>query len=116
MFKDNPTLLISLIVLLVAILIITILIVIFNKRKQKEVLDENTLNEIYVAFGEKNNIKNIDRIQNRITILVKDLSLINNNTLRKLNIAGSIKQNEVTIIFKNGSKELVSYIKNKMKE
>lgn len=105
------------IVLPVLIALLIIITLLLKKKPEKKVIaSEETLNDIYVAFGKKENIINIKRTQDRINFTVKDVKSINNNTLRDLNIAAFLKKNEVTILFKNGSKNLYEYVKTKLKE
>lgn len=99
------------------VLLIIVTVPLLKRRKpKKEIASDETLNTIYEAFGEKDNILSIRRTQDRINFTVKDVKQIKNNVLKELNISAFLKQNEVTILFKNGSKNLYDYVKTKLKE
>lgn len=98
------------------VVLVLILVLISRKKKPKKSLDNETLEKIYLAFGSKENIKSINRTQDRVSFIVKDVKKVNNDILKELDISAFLKKNEITILFKNGSKNLVDYINSKMKE
>src|SRR5690554_94557 len=101
-----------------AVLLVLILIIVFVviKRKPKgNIVNFENYEKVFNALGE-NNITSVEKQQDRIRLILKDVKLVDAKALNDLKIPAFLKGNEIKLLFRENSDELVKYIKAKLKE
>lgn len=99
LIKEWPFILIGVLV----ILIVVISIILFKKPKKKEKIDVSwVLNLI-----KKDNITKVEQTQSRVRITVKDLKLVDLESLKKQTKGIFVKENTLVITFLNNTEEIV---------
>lgn len=105
-------------VALLALLLITILILVLRKNKKpKEVIkiiSDDVLEQIYLALGD-NNIISVNKEQDRLRLVLKDIKAVDANILRKLEIPAALTGKELKILFRDNSEQLLEYLNSKLK-
>lgn len=101
--------------ILVPVLIMLLIIITSKKKKStNKVVDFNHYEKIYEALG-KTNITTVEKQQDRIRILLTDVKMVDAKKLNELKIPAFLKGNEIKLLFKDNSDELVKYLKDKLK-
>jgi len=101
-----------------AVLLVLILIIVFVviKRKPKgNIVNFENYEKVFNALGE-NNITSVEKQQDRIRLILKDVKLVDAKALNDLKIPAFLKGNEIKLLFRENSNELVKYLKAKLKE
>lgn len=114
--KNNLLLLIIGLALLILIVVLVVVIIKKNNNKiEKPVLDSNLLNTIYSALG-LNNIVSITKEQDRIKLILNDVKLVETNVFTTNSIPVFLKGKELTILFRNFSNDLYTYLNDQLKK
>lgn len=109
--------LISSVLLLVALLFV--LLAAARKRKQKNqipALDMTYLNQLYQALGGSPNIIKITREHQRLQVLLNSPKSVNADMLRYLNTPAFVKGKQMTLLIKNHTEEVLSFLDERRKE
>lgn len=88
---NNLPLIISLCVLGVVLLLAILIVFIIKARHQKHPhvkVNEEFINELVLALGQRKNIVSVSTVNGRIHFNVEDLELVDLDTLKKLSTAG----------------------------
>lgn len=100
--------------ILVPVLIMLLIIFLTNKKKSKtKVVNVELFNKIFEALG-TTNIKSVERQQDRVRLILNDVKLVDAKVLSDLKIPAFLKGNEIKLLFKDNSDELVKYISTKV--
>jgi phosphotransferase system IIB component len=107
--------------LLVLLLVILYFRVARNKSKrtpkEKQVLiDQIYLEKLANALGNKGNIKNLTAEHQRLKVIVNDIKRVDSKQLSELSIPTFLKGKELTLLIKNHTKEVLSYLNDKIRE
>ena len=86
-----------------------------NKSDVKD-LDQEFLNNLYLALGQKDNIKSIEMKQQRLQIEVVQVKDINQELLKQINIPAFLTGKKITLLVKNNTKDVYNYLNDKRKE
>ena len=100
-------------VLLVLIFIIVFLVI--KKKPKSKVINTENYEKVFNALGE-DNITSVEKQQDRIRLILKDVKLVDAKALNDLKIPAFLKGNEIKLLFRENSDELVKYLKTKLKE
>lgn len=111
----EPPYLYVLIGISVLILVVLLLLIFRKKQPKSKVVDTILFDKVFVAIGE-NNILNVEKQQDRVRFLLKDVKKIDSKAINELKIPAFLKGNEVKLLFRENSNELVNYINAKLKE
>lgn len=90
----------------VIILVLVVIVLMLQKRgkKEPEVKKEYSSSEIYDALGGKENVLTHQKTGSRISLSLKDYSLINEEKLNSLGVDSIIKMsNKITLVVKDDS-------------
>ncbi|MFU8792950.1 MAG: hypothetical protein ACNA7K_02905 [Acholeplasmataceae bacterium] len=102
-------------VLLILILFISLL----KRRPKKEsikTLDQQELNQLYEALGQKENILKVDLEHQRLKVDLKDTKKVNPTLIKALNIPAFLTGNTIKLLIKSSPKAVQTYLENKRKE
>ncbi|WP_162140267.1 PTS transporter subunit EIIB [Haploplasma axanthum] len=105
-------------VVIILLIIISVLLVLKSKKKPKEKIEKisiEILENLYQALGSKNNIKSIEKEQQRLRLVLIEPKKVNAKYLVELKIPAFLKGNELKILIKGQSNEVYEYINNKIK-
>lgn len=107
--NNNSTILIIIGIVLV---VVTFLIIILNLSKKEEEKPVNIplFEKIYEALGSSANILSVEKQQDRVRLLLKDAKIVNAKILAEEKIPAFLKGNEIKLLFRENSLELVKYI------
>ena len=86
-----------------------------NKSDVKD-LDQEFLNNLYLALGQKDNIKSIEMKQQRLQIEVVQVKDIDQELLKQINIPAFLTGKKITLLVKNNTKDVYNYLNDKRKE
>lgn len=100
-------------VLAVVLIIILLLIL---RRKPKEVIPTLDYDELLIGLGGKDNLSDLSMEHQRLKVKVNDLKKVDQTILKKLEIPAFLKGKELTLLIKNHTKEVLSYLSERKKE
>ena len=109
-------------ILAVSILLIILLFVILGikKRKAPKVkqipIDTLYLENLALALGTSQNMKSLSSEHQRLKIVVNDIKKVDSKKLSELSIPTFLKGKELTLLIKNHTKEVLSYLNDKIRE
>lgn len=86
-----------------AIVLVVIIVFLFLQRKSKniETKKEYSGSEIYEALGGKENVVEHKKVGSRISLVLKDYSVVNESKLNELGVDSVIKMsNKITLVIK----------------
>lgn len=117
MFGLEPTQFYILIASVLVITIISVLFLIFKKTKKSKTIVKNLdYQELLEALGGSINIIKVSLEHQRLKVILNDLKIVNQNLLKKLEIPAFLKGKELTLLIKNQTKEVLSYLSERQKE
>ena len=97
--------------ILLVLIIITLVII---KLQRKDFSSE--VNKLVKYLGGKDNIINAECNMSRFKVILKDVSLVDKNSIQKLGAKGIVEiDNQLKIIFDKDAKQLKNYIKDMIK-
>jgi len=79
-------------------------------------LELNYLNQLYQAMGGNNNIVKTGREHQRLQITVNETKAVNTELLRYLNIPAFVKGKQITLLIKDHTNEVLSFLNERRKE
>lgn len=103
LIKEWPFILIGVLI----ILIVVVLVILLKKPKKTVKIDVFWVLDL---IG-KDNITKVEQVQSRVRIAVKDLSLVNLESLKKQTKGIFVKENTLVITFLNNTEEIVEGLK-----
>lgn len=83
--------------------------------KQKP-LEITYLQDLYIALGEKENIKSIELVQKRLQIEVTQVKAIKQDILKKLDTPAFVTGKKITLLIKDNANDVFKYLNEKRKE
>jgi phosphotransferase system IIB component len=98
---------------IILIVLISIVIIAMKLKNRQPALDENYLKSILDALGSKNNIKKVNLEHQRIQINVLDTKQIDAQFFTTAKIPAFISGNKITVLFKEHTKEIYSFLISK---
>ncbi|MDO9629740.1 MAG: hypothetical protein Q7I99_07540 [Acholeplasmataceae bacterium] len=109
------------IVLLSLIFLFIILRVVRRKTKRKPKVKQIPIDTLYletlaIALGNPKNISALSSEHQRLKVLVKDIKKVDSKKLSELSIPTFLKGKELTLLIKNHTKEVLSYLNDKIRE
>src|SRR5690625_3230025 len=112
-FVNNNS--IILIIIGVVLVLVTLLIIILNVTKKEDIKPINIelFDKIYNALGGNKNIESVEQQQDRIRMISKDDKTVDDKVLSEKKIPAFIKGNEIKLLIRENSLEVVKYIKVK---
>ncbi|HBG32984.1 MAG TPA: hypothetical protein DEG42_01305 [Acholeplasmataceae bacterium] len=89
-----------------------------NKKKKKvgAALELGFLNQLYQALGGHQNILKAGREHQRLQITVNETKAVNADQLRYLNIPAFVKGKQITLLIKDHTHEVLSFLNDRRKE
>lgn len=98
--------------IIIAILLIISLVVVKLRKKDFS----NEINKLIKYLGGKENIMNAECNMSRFKVILKDVSLVDKESIQKLGAQGIVEvDNQIKIIFGKDAKQLKKYIKEIVK-
>ncbi|MDD7735258.1 MAG: hypothetical protein SOW55_03315 [Bacilli bacterium] len=105
---DHLVLCICLLAILVCLIAIVIILLV-KKTKKKD--DSSFFSQITSYFGGKDNILEATSKGSRLSLVLKDYSLVNDEELKKIGVTSSIKMtNKITFVIGDKAKSIEEYI------
>lgn len=107
------------IVLSAVILVIVILLFLLGNRKQKPKIlpvSLDFLNQLYLALGGATNILSVSREHQRLQVRVEQMKSVDANKLKELETPAFVKGKEITLLIKNHTQEVLSFLNDRRKE
>ena len=98
----------------VALIVIVVLLIILTGKKTKKVTNNDLYNEYIDAFGTINNIISSHFKGSRLTLVLRDYDLLNNEKLETLGISSSIRMSSKITFVSDKSEELSNYINSEL--
>lgn len=98
-----------------ALVMITFLFLVI-KRKPKVVIPQLNYDELLLGLGGKENLVSATMEHQRLKVNVKDLKKVDQTILKKLEIPAFLKGRELTLLIKNHTKDVLSYLSERQKE
>lgn len=112
--KNNLVLSICIVAIIVSLIAIVIILICKKFRKPKN--KSGVYDELIDAFGGIDNIIEIKARESRLSLILKDYSLINEDKLKEKGITSSIKMtNKITYVVGSSAKEIEDYVNKKSK-
>lgn len=106
-FLMNYGIIISFIIVLVILFTVLYTVIKNRKKKKKQALPIVDKNEIYIYLGGANNIISKSLNGSRLTVELKDVSLLNKDKLKSLGVTNIISMsNKITLVLNNNLKQL----------
>lgn len=94
---------------IIAVLLIISLVVVKLRKKDFS----NEINKLIKALGGKENIINAECNMSRFKVILKDVSIVDKESIQKLGAQGIVEvDNQIKIIFGKDAKQLKKYIKD----
>lgn len=105
---DHLVLCICLLAIVVSIISIVVILLVRKSKKK----DEGSLfDQIISYFGGRENIKEASSRGSRLSLVLDDYSLVNEDELKKIGVTSSIKMtNKITFVIGDKAKEIEEYI------
>lgn len=95
--------------IIIAVLLIISLVVVKLRRKNFS----NEINKLIKYLGGKENIINAECNMSRFKVILKDVSIVDKESIQKLGAQGIVEvDNQIKIIFGKDAKQLKKYIKD----
>lgn len=93
------------------------LILLLKKKKtvKKPEMDPIYLNQLLAALGNADNITDAISEHQRLRIKVFNMKIVDADILKELDIPAFVKGKEITLLIKNHTKEVLSFINDKRK-
>lgn len=98
-----------------ALLIIVVLLVVF-KRKPKVIIPALNYDELLLGLGGKENLVSVAMEHQRLKVKVNELKKVDQAILKKLEIPAFLRGKELTLLIKNHTKDVLSYLSERQKE
>lgn len=112
--KNNLVLSICIVAIIVSLIAIVIILICKKFRKPKN--KSGVYDELIDAFGGIDNIVEIKARESRLSLVLKDYNLINEDKLKEKGITSSIKMtNKITYVVGSSAKEIEDYVNKKSK-
>jgi phosphotransferase system IIB component len=109
-------------ILAITILLVLLIFLVFKikKKKTKKVkqipIDQVYLEQLALALGTNKNILSLSSEHQRLKIVVNDIKKVDSKKLLELSIPAFLKGKELTLLIKNHTKEVLSYLNDKIRE
>jgi phosphotransferase system IIB component len=102
--------------LLILFVILTFIFLLTSRKKQK--VEEPTLDlELLLnSLGGSSNIERVSMEHQRLKVIINDLKRIDQLLLKQLEIPAFLKGRELTLLIKQHTKEVLSYLNERRKE
>lgn len=99
---------------IVVILLIVLFLVIRNFKKKKYLLSRNNANnEMLINLGGQDNIIEAKATGSRLSLVLKDYSIVNESRLKELGVSSIIKMsNKITLVIGAESQDIFNLINN----
>ena len=111
-----------LVLIISVVLFVTFLFLLIFKSKRKKLkvdqskLELSYLNQLYQALGGNENIVKTGREHQRLQITVHETKTVNADMLRFLNIPAFVKGKQITLLIKDHTNEVLSFLNDRRKE
>jgi len=102
--------------ILILIIVGLILLLKREKKVQKLELDTSYLDQLFIALGGANNIVVTKIEHQRLQIKVQNIKNVNAGMLKELEIPAFVKGREITLLIKNHTQEVLSFLNDRRKE
>ncbi len=100
----------------VLVLVIIAIVILLVSKKPKKVVPSMNFDELLIGLGGKENLNAISMEHQRLKVTVKDLKKVDQTVLKRLEIPAFLKGKELTLLIKNQTKEVLSYLSERQKE
>lgn len=121
--NEEYHLILNIVSITLMLLILLILVVRFVRKKTKQApkekqvfIDKIYLERLALALGNEGNIKSLSAEHQRLKIIVNDIKKVDSKQLSELSIPTFLKGKELTLLIKNHTKEVLSYLNDKIRE
>jgi len=121
--NEEYHLILNIVSITLLLLILLILVVRFVRKKTKQApkekqvfIDKIYLERLALALGNEGNIKSLSAEHQRLKIIVNDIKKVDSKQLSELSIPTFLKGKELTLLIKNHTKEVLSYLNDKIRE
>ena len=104
------------IVVIVVIALAILLIVLMKRKPKEEPLNLAYAEKLYLALGEKKNIKSIEMTQKRLQIEFIDIKGVDQKLLKEIETPAFLTGKKITLLVKSHTHEIHSYLNEKRKE
>ena len=98
----------------VALIVIVVLLIILTGKKTNKVTNNDLYNEYIDAFGTINNIISSHFKGSRLTLVLRDYDLLNNEKLETLGISSLIRMSSKITFVSDKAEELSNYINSEL--
>lgn len=109
-------------ILAITVLLVILIFIIFKLKRKKSPkvkvipLDIVYLENLALALGTEKNLKSLSSEHQRLKIIVNDIKKVNSKKLSEMSIPTFLKGKELTLLIKNHTKEVLSYLNDKIRE
>ena len=121
--NEEYHLILNIVSITILLLILLILVVRVARKKTKRApkekqvfIDKIYLERLALALGNEGNIKSLSAEHQRLKIIVNDIKKVDSKQLSELSIPTFLKGKELTLLIKNHTKEVLSYLNDKIRE
>lgn len=113
--KNNLVLSICIVAIVVSLIAIVIILIVKKCRKKKD--ESGIYQDILNAFCGIENIVEVKCRESRLSLVLMDYNLIDENVLKEKGISSSIRMtNKITYVIGNQAKKIEEYINEKMNQ
>lgn len=114
----QPTITYFILLTCIILFIVVLLFFLGNRKKKPKVstLNLDYLNQLYDALGGGANILNISSEHQRLQIKVEQMKNVDANKLNELKTPAFVKGKEITLLIKNHTQEVLSFLNGRRKE
>ena len=118
--NEDLHLILNILALIILLIIFIAFILGIRKRRVPKVkqipLDTIYLENLSLALGTSKNIKGLSSEHQRLKVIVNDVKQVDSKKLSELSIPTFLKGKELTLLIKNHTKEVLSYLDDKIRE
>ncbi len=121
--NEDYHLILNIVSISILLLVLLILVIRITKKKTKRApkekqvfIDNIYLERLTVALGNEENIKSLSSEHQRLKVIVNDIKKVDSKKLSELSIPTFLKGKELTLLIKNHTKEVLSYLNDKIRE
>jgi len=109
-------------ILALTLFLVILIFIIFRLKKRKAPKEKQIpidiiyLESLAIALGTNENIQSLSSEHQRLKVIVNDIKKVDSKKLSELSIPTFLKGKELTLLIKNHTKEVLSYLNDKIRE
>ncbi len=114
----QPTLTYIIMFTIIILIIVGLLFMLGNRKKKpkESPLSLDFLNQLYDALGGSENILAVSREHQRLSVKVDQMKSVDASKLKELETPAFVKGKEITLLIKNHTQDVLSFLNDRRKE